>query len=180
MRNIRLTFRQTLTAALALLLTLAALPALAQRGDDSDRVSKNGKTTGTIDGVAITLEYGRPNVKGRQIWGGLVPYNKVWRTGANEATTISFDKDVTVEGQPLSAGTYGLFTIPTEGDWTVIFNKTAQQWGAFDYDSEQDALRVTVTPREGEHVETMDFVIEGNEVVLRWAELQVPFQVAAQ
>jgi hypothetical protein len=180
MRSTRLSSRPALTAALALLLTLTALPALAQRGDDADRASKNGKTTGTLDGVAVTVEYGRPNVKERKIWGGLVPYDKVWRTGANEATTISFDKAVTIEGEPLPAGTYSLFTIPTEGDWTVIFNKTAQQWGAYDYDAGQDALRVSVTPREGEHVETMDFVLEGDEVVLRWAGLEVPFRVAAQ
>lgn len=158
---------------------LAALPALAERGDDSDRASKNGRTAGTIDGLSVTLEYGRPNVKGRTIWGGLVPYGKVWRTGANEATTITFGQDVTVEGQKLAAGTYGLFTIPGEGDWTVIFNTVADQWGAFDYDPGKDALRVTVEPRAQEMVETMDFVIEGDEVVLRWEKLAVPFAVGA-
>jgi VCBS repeat-containing protein len=165
------------TLLLPLLLAVAALPASAGRGDDSNRKSKNGKTEGTIDGVAITLEYGRPNVKGRQIWGGLVPYGGVWRTGADEASTITFDQDVQVQGEKLAAGTYGLFTIPTEGEWTVIFNKVAEQWGAFSYDQEQDALRVTAAPRAAEHVESMEFVVDGSDVVLRWEKLAVPFEV---
>jgi hypothetical protein len=171
--------RTLFVAALALATVLAVLPAAAERGDDADRVSKNGKTTGTVDGVDVTLEYGRPNVKGREIWGGLVPYGKVWRTGANEATTITFGGDVLVEGEALPAGTYALLTIPGEEEWTVIFNKVAEQWGAFDHDAEQDALRVTVTPRAHEMVESMDFVVDGGEVVLRWAELAVPIKVAA-
>lgn len=171
--------RNPIVHALALITLLAALPALAERGDDSDRASKNGKTTGTVDGVSVTLEYGRPNVKGRTIWGGLVPYGKVWRTGADEATTITFSQDVMVEGQKLAAGTYGLFTIPGEKEWTVIFNQVADQWGAFGYDSGKDALRVTVEPRAHEMVESMDFVIEDGEVVLRWEKLAVPVSVRA-
>lgn len=173
--------RFTATAlGLAFAVALLAAPAVfAERGDDSNRASKNGKTTGTVDGVAVTLEYGRPNVKGRKIFGGLVPYGKVWRTGADEATTITFGGDVAVEGQPLAAGTYSLFTIPGEGAWTVIFNNTAEQWGAFNYDAAQDALRVEVEPRSGEAVESMDFVLDGDRVVLRWAGVEVPFSVAA-
>ncbi|MEO1085871.1 MAG: DUF2911 domain-containing protein, partial [Acidobacteriota bacterium] len=131
------------------------------------------------DGVAVTVEFGRPHVRDRQIWGELVPYDKVWRTGADEATTISFAEPVTVEGQPLDAGTYSLFTIPGEGKWTVIFNRKANQWGAYKYDAGEDALRVLVMPRTLEHVEVMDFEIDGADVVLRWADLAVPFTVAA-
>lgn len=171
--------RTSIVSALALVTLLAALPALAQRGDDSGRKSKNGKTAGTIDGVAVTLEYGRPNVNGREIWGGLVPYGEVWRTGADEATTVTFGQDVMVEGQKLAAGTYSLFTIPGEKEWTVIFNQVANQWGAYEYDSGKDALRVTVEPRAHEMVESMDFAIEGDEVVLRWEKLAVPFSVGA-
>lgn len=156
-----------------------ALPALAQRGDDATRASKSGKAAGSIGGVTVTVEYGRPNVKGRAVWGGLVPYGKVWRTGADEATTIAFDKNVTVEGKPLAAGTYALFTIPGEKAWTVVFNKTAQQWGAFKYDSAQDALRVEVEPRPHAVTETLTFEIAGDEVVLRWEKLAVAFRVAA-
>lgn len=160
-------------------LIAVTLPAAAERGDDSDRKSKNGKATGTIDGVSVTLEYGRPKVRDRQIWGGLVPYGKIWRTGANEATTITFDKPVEIEGKPLAAGTYALFTVPGESEWTVVLNSQAEQWGAYDYDDGKDVLRVEVEPRAHGHVEEMDFAIEGNEVVLMWAELAVPFQVAA-
>lgn len=163
---------------LGILVATLASAALAERGDDSDRKSKNGKTVGSIDGVEVTLEYGRPNVKGRQIWGGLVPYDKVWRTGADEATTITFGGGVTVEGEALEAGTYALFTIPGESEWTVIFNSVAEQWGAYNYDSGKDALRVSASPRASEHVESMDFVIEGSAVVLRWEKLAVPFSVA--
>lgn len=156
----------------------AALPAGAQRGDDANRKSKNGRTEGSIDGVSITLDYGRPNVNGRQIWGGLVAYDSVWRTGADEATTITFSGDVVVQGEPLAAGTYGLFTIPGESEWTIIFNEVADQWGAFSYDQDKDVLRVPATPRPGEHVEAMDFVLDGGDVVLRWEKLEVPFAVA--
>ena len=165
--------------ALPLLMAAAALPVWAERGDDSDRKSKNGRTEATIDGVAVVVEYGRPNVNGRQIWGGLVPYDSLWRTGADEATTIQLDQDVLIQGQPLAAGTYSLFTIPGETEWTFIFNKVAQQWGAFGYDEAEDALRVTVTPAPAEHVESMEFVVEGASVQLRWAEVAVGFDVAA-
>jgi hypothetical protein len=165
-----------LATALAVAL---ALPAHAQRGDDSKRKSKNGRTEGSIAGVAVAVEYGRPNVQGRAIWGGLVPYGQVWRTGADEATTIRFDKGVKIEGQSLAAGTYALFTIPGEKEWTVVFNKTAKQWGAFEYDAKQDALRVTVAPATGDPVESLDFVLEGDRVVLRWEKLRVGFRVAA-
>lgn len=156
-----------------------SVSALAQRGDDASRVSKNGKAMGTIDGVSVSIEYGRPQVKGRKIWGGLVPYGEVWRTGADEATTITFDKNVKIEGQTLVAGTYSLFTLPGEEHWQVIFNKVASQWGAFRYDQDEDVLRVQVTPETGDHVEEMDFSIEGNSVVLHWEKLRVPFEVSA-
>jgi hypothetical protein len=162
----------TLGLALAL-----ALPAFAVRGDDAKRKSKNGKTEGTIAGVAVAVEYGRPSVAGRAVWGALVPWGQVWRTGADEATTITFAKDVLVEGQKLAAGTYALFTIPGEKEWTVVFNKTAEQWGAYDYDAKQDALRVTVQPGATEPVESLDFVIDGGRVVLRWEKVAVGFEV---
>lgn len=171
--------RSTLVALAIPGLALAlALPALAVRGDDAKRKSKNGKTEGTVAGVAVTVEYGRPNVSGRAIWGQLVPYGQVWRTGTDEATAITFAKDVLVEGQKLAAGTYALFTIPGEKEWTVIFNRTAEQWGAFDYDAKQDALRVTVKPAAAAApVESLDFVFEGARVVMRWEKVAVGFEV---
>lgn len=166
----------TLTGSLAMVF---ALVAVAERGDDTDRASKNGMTQGEIDGVGIIVEYGRPKVKGREIWGGLVPYGKVWRTGADEATTIRLSKDAEVAGELLPAGRYGLFTIPGEERWTIVFNRVADQWGAFGYDDSEDVLRVEVEPRAAEHVEEMEFVIEDSELVLRWAELAVPIEISA-
>ena len=170
--------RSLLNVTFILLACLLVAPAaFAQRADDADRASKNGRTAATIDSVDIVIEYGRPNVKGREVWGKLVPYDKVWRTGANEATTISFSSDVAVEGEALSAGKYSLFTVPGADQWTVIFNNVAEQWGAFGYDPDQDALRVTVTPVEIEHVESMDFVADDSTIMFRWAKLGVPIVV---
>ena len=154
---------------------MMTLPALAQRGDDTDRLSKNGKVEGVIDGVEIVLEYGRPKVKDRVIWGDLVPYDKVWRTGANEANTISFSADVKIEGKALPKGEYALFTIPSAEKWIFIFNKVAKQWGSMQYDEAQDSLRVKVKPTSSDHVEEMTFHIHGNQVVLHWEKLSVAF-----
>jgi len=173
-----LKLRKSVFAMIALTV-LTTLPAAAAREDDADRKSKNGKTTGTIAGTEVTIEYGRPSVRERQIWGELVPNGKVWRTGADEATTITFGADVVVEGQALTAGTYSLFTIPGDGEWTIILNRTAEQWGAYDYDAGQDALRVTVTPQSGDHVETMDFIVDEHSFALRWGKLVVPVRVSS-
>jgi hypothetical protein len=115
-----------LTVTLSLVCLFAA-PALAERGDDANRKSKNGRLDAPVDGVGVVVEYGRPQVRGREVWGALVPRGKVWRTGADEAATITFAAPVEVEGQPLAAGTYALFTIPGEERWTVIFNRQAEQ-----------------------------------------------------
>jgi len=164
---------------IATFLLVSTIPATAQRGDDSGRASKNGKVEGTIDGVKVVVEYGVPLVNARKIWGGLVPFDKVWRTGANEATTISFDKDVMVEGQKLAAGTYGLFTIPGEKEWSFLFNTVAKQWGDSKYDKANDALQVKVNAEACEMVEAMAFKIDGSKVVLVWEKLSVGFTVAA-
>ena len=168
----------TKTLMILIAALLVALPLAAQRGDDADRVSKNGRTEGEIDGVGVVLEYGRPNVKGRALWGELVPFDAVWRTGANEATTIELSADATINGEALPAGKYSMFTIPTEEGFTVIFNKVASQWGAFNYDAAEDALRVTVPASECEHVEAMEFVIEGDSVMMRWGERAFVLDVA--
>jgi hypothetical protein len=104
----------------------------------------------------ITLTYSRPNVKGRQIFGYTEPYNTVWRTGANAATTITFTDDVTLDGHKVAAGTYGLFSIPGVDEWTIILNKTSKQWGAYDYKQADDYLRFTIKPMQiKENVETL-------------------------
>lgn len=171
--------RKLATFVVALALIATAAPLAAQRGDDTKRKSKNGRAEGMAGGAAVTIEYGRPKVGGRAIWGALVPYGKVWRTGADEATTVRFDRDVLVEGQRLAAGTYALFTIPTEAKWTVIFNRTAQQWGAYDYKKADDVLRVEVAPRAHEHVEELELAIEGDAILMRWEKLELPIVVRA-
>src|SRR5271165_4290797 len=112
--------------------------------------SQHAIVTQRLGVTDITINYHRPLANGRKIWGGLVPYGQVWRAGANENTTITFRDPVTVEGQPLDRGTYGLHMIPGENEWTVIFSKMADAWGSFTYDEKEDALRVTVKPQATE------------------------------
>jgi hypothetical protein len=165
---------------------LAALAATAVSAQQQPltvpRLSPNASISQTIGITEVTLHYSRPGINGRAIWGGLVPYNQVWRTGANENTTISFSTPVKVEGHDLAAGLYGLQTIPTADEWTIIFSKDAQLWGAFDYKQEHDALRVQVKPRPAELQERMTFEITdltdtSAKVVLRWEKLQVPVKI---
>lgn len=164
--------------ALALLLAAAAT-AFAQRGDDTNRRSKNGRLAATVDGVDVVVEYGRPQVRGREIWGALVPYGELWRTGADEATTLTVAAPVAIEGEALPAGTYALFTIPGEERWTVIVNRQAKQWGAMSYDQAEDALRVEVTPRPGPEAEELTFAAAEDGIVLQWAGLEVPIRIAS-
>ncbi|SDM23051.1 Protein of unknown function [Catalinimonas alkaloidigena] len=148
-----------------------------------DRPSPAKTASGKVGDATITIDYSSPAVKGRTVWGDLVPYNDVWRTGANEATVIKFDKDVTVEGKKLSAGEYALFTIPTADRWTVIFNDEAKQWGAFNYNAEKDVLRVEVSPKKArDFAEQMEFVIEsdGNQagtIYLTWENMMIPIKI---
>lgn len=153
--------------------TLLDLPRESQHATLMQRV-------GTTD---ITIDYHRPSVKGRAIWGTLVPYDQVWRAGANENTTFTTTSDVTVEGQKLAAGTYGLHMIPTASTWTVIFSKDHTAWGSFFYKPEMDALRVTVTPHACPMTEqlTYDFSnvsATGTTLSLRWEKLEVPIAIA--
>ena len=134
--------------------------------------------TGKVGASGVTVTYSSPAVKGRPIWGGLVPYGQVWRAGANEATTVEFSKAVTVEGKALPAGKYGFFVIPTEKQWTVIFNKVPNQWGAYEYSEKQDALRVTVTPRKAASMaERLVYEVKPTGLVLRWENLEAPIAI---
>lgn len=149
--------------------------------DKSKRPSPPATATGTINGINVTVEYSRPSVKGRKIMGGLVPYGEVWRTGANEATTISFDKDVKIEGQTLPAGKYTLFTIPGEQEWSIIFNKKLGQWGAYDYEKnkDQNALVVKVKPTATEFTEMFTIDVGAGAVTLKWENTAVSFKITA-
>jgi hypothetical protein len=142
--------------------------------------SPRKEMTGNIGDVKVTVNYGSPSKKGRDIWGGLVPYGNVWRTGANSGTLVEFSEDVTVEGEALPAGKYSLFTIPSEGEVIVIFNKGLEHWGTGSYDESEDALRVTVTPEaQDESMESLEFMIDEDNLVLAWDTWHVPVAIAA-
>lgn len=130
-------------------------------------------------GATVTINYAQPSVKGRTIGNEIAPYGKVWRTGANAATQFEVSKDVTVNGKELKAGRYSLFTIPGVKEWTIIFNKTWDQWGAYKYDEKEDALRITVKPVKAKaFTEKMTFTIaKSGDVDLFWGDVQVGFKV---
>ena len=134
--------------------------------------------TGKINGATITINYGSPSVKGREIWGKLVPFNQVWRAGANDATTFETDKEVTIEGSKLPAGKYSFFVIPNEKECVIIFNKEAKQWGAYKYKEKEDQLRVTVKQKVAKtKAEKLVYLIEKNTVSLNWENWTIPFSV---
>lgn len=133
---------------------------------------------GKFKGATVTVNYGSPSVKGREIWGGLVPYGKIWRAGANDATTIETDKDLTVEGKTLPAGKYSIFIIPEKDNATVIFNKVAKQWGAYDYNEKEDVLRVKVKPVVSkEKAEKLVYKINKDNITLSWDNWNIPISV---
>jgi hypothetical protein len=149
------------------------LPTLSQRALVTQRI-------GLTD---ITIVYHEPLVDGRDLWGKVVPYGKVWRAGANENTTITFTDDVTVEGKPLPAGTYGLHMIPDKDQWTVIFSKNSTSWGSFTYDDKEDALRVTAKPQQAEFREALTYTFDdvkpdSTAATLRWDKLAVPVHIS--
>lgn len=134
----------------------------------------------SIGGAYVRIDYSSPGVKGRKVWGELVKYDEVWRTGANEATVLLVDQPVLFEGKPLRAGRYGFFTIPQPDRWTIIINAEPDQWGAFEYDKSQDILRVQVSPETGaELAERLSFMRrDDGKIALAWDYLQVPFEIS--
>ena len=170
--------------ALCLSILAVAAPVFAQNDLNLPDVSQAAEVKQRIALTDITVNYHRPLVNGRKIWGGLVPYGKVWRAGANENTTIEFSDPVSVEGKPLAKGTYGLHMIPNQDSWTVIFSKTNTGWGSYSYDQKEDASRVDVKPRPlAENKEALEFDFEdlkptSTTVTLKWEKLGVPFTVS--
>lgn len=166
---------------LALLVSVLSLPALAQKLELPAK-SPAAKLTQTVGLTDITIEYSSPAVKGRKVWGALVPYNEVWRTGANASTRITFSKDVTVESTPVPAGSYSFFAIPTATTWTLILSKEAFQPGSFAYKKEQDLVRVTVKPaaismRERLAYLVSDFTEDEAKIDLEWEKVRVSLPV---
>jgi Protein of unknown function (DUF2911) len=147
------------------------------------RASQRATVTQRIGLTDIAITYHRPSVGGREIWGKTVPYGQVWRAGANDNTTIAFTDDVSIEGKPLPAGTYGLHSIPDKDQWTIIFSKNSTSWGSFSYDQKEDALRVTVKPHPAESFDMLTYVFDDVKpdsaaATLRWEKLAVPFRVS--
>lgn len=170
--------KKVFSFALLASLVFSGLTACAQ-GDKANRPSPPAKVTQTVStGATISIDYSQPALKGRTIGTDVEPMaGKVWRTGANEATVFETDKDIMVEGQKLSAGKYGLFTIMNGNDWTIIFNKTWNQWGAFDYKQADDVLRVNVkSSTASSAMERMTFMIDkSGKISLIWGTLKVDF-----
>jgi hypothetical protein len=161
-----------------------ACTALAQNDLSLPDVSQAAEVKQRIALTDVTINYHRPLVNGRKIWGGLVPYGQVWRAGANENTTFEVSDPVTIEGQPLPKGVYGLHTIPTADTWTIIFSKTNTAWGSYSYKQDEDALRVTVKSRPlQESEEALEYEFEDLKptsatITLKWEKLAVPFKIA--
>lgn len=161
-----------------------ATPALAQL--ELPRPSPFAKVVQTVGLTEITVDYSSPAVKGRKIWGGLVPYDKMWRAGANSATKVTFSRDVKVDGKPVAAGSYALFIIPGKATWTVVLNKDANQNAlGREYKQDHDAVRVTVKPQAVPHRErlaylVLDFSDEKATLAMEWEKVRVgvPIELA--
>ena len=175
--------RQRPTVVIGLLMLIACGTMFGQSVQlNLPRDSQHASVSQRIGITDITVNYHRPLVKGRAIWGKVVPYGQVWRAGANENTLVTFTDAVSVEGKPLDKGTYGLHMIPNEDQWTVIFSKINTAWGSFTYKDSEDALRVTVKPQATDFREALSYDIdqptENSAVVtMRWEKVAVPFKV---
>lgn len=165
--------------ALVILIALVFSTQLfAQKGPKEDRNSPPAKVSAVAAKSIITIDYSQPYVKGRKVWGGIVPLDSVWRTGANEATTFETSREIRVNGNVLPAGKYSLFTIPSADEWTVIFNKQAEQWGSKSYDVKQDQLRFKVKPGKTKSLqEQLVFYIENNLVLLKWENTELVLNI---
>ena len=178
MNTKRIQSRLFLTLATCLITSL-----LWAQGDRANRPSPPATASGKIKDANITINYSSPAVKGRKIFGDLVPYGQVWRAGANEATIFETDKAIKVEGKPLPAGKYSLYAIPGEKEWTIVFNKQTGQWGvkrggATSRDESQDALTVKVKPKKASGMnERLAYDVNDKGFVLRWENVEVPVSI---
>jgi hypothetical protein len=162
------------TAFLALAFAFASFAAFAQ----AEKPSPAKTAEGTVNGTKITINYSSPAVKGRVIWGDLVPLGQVWRAGANDATTFEISKDIKVQGQTLPKGKYTFFIIPGEYESTLIFNKVEKQWGAYSYDASKDALRVNVPSQQTSNMEErLVYEVKSDGFEVRWEYRKVSAKI---
>lgn len=167
--------KTTLKTLMILALAVSLNTELQAQGIKIPQASSAQTITQSFGLGKINVSYSRPNTKGRKVFGGMEPFDKVWRTGANSATSITFSDPVKIGGKELAAGTYGLFTIPGKEEWTVIFNKDSKQWGAYEYKEAEDVLRIKVKPvKLKEKVET--FTIQFANVYPTTAQLQLSWE----
>lgn len=174
----------TLFVSLFLIFIMFNEMAVSQdRDNTSPRVSPSASVSQTIGTTTIEITYGRPGVRDREVFGSLVPFQEVWRAGADESTAITFSDDVFLGGERVEAGTYSLYTIPGEDNWTIIINEKLS-WGT-QYEESEDLLRVNTEPEEGQYME--QFMIyfqnisdEQGELVLHWDETKVPVTIAVE
>lgn len=156
----------------------ACLMVFQSNAQEKKRTSPKAEVSGTVGGAKVNIVYCRPSADGRKMIGVKEPYGQVWRTGANAATSIEFDKPVKIEGKDLAAGKYALFTIPNENEWTIIINKDYNQNGAYNYDQEKDILRVNVKAKKTDKfVETFTITPEKDRVSLKWENTEVAFKI---
>ncbi|NBC65328.1 MAG: DUF2911 domain-containing protein [Bacteroidetes bacterium] len=166
----------------ALIVGFLSQSATAQeRGSDEARVSPNATVSQTIGTTEVMVTYGRPGVRDRDIFGGLVAFGEVWRTGANESTALVLSDDVMIEGEEVSAGTYSIYTIPGNDEWTIIINEKLS-WGT-QYDESMDYVRVTAEPEDSYFVEQFMIYFEdvsenSGELVLHWDDTKVPVTIS--
>jgi len=156
-----------------------SLPIIAP---DDVQKSQSGAVFQRVANTDIEVVYDRPVARGRELFGGIVPYDEVWNPGANDATAVSFSREVTINGEPLAAGRYSIWAIPRAGDWTVIFSHAADVYHTPYPGEEEDAIRLTITPQRGDHVETLAYyfpMVEGKDTELRlhWGETVVPMLI---
>lgn len=169
-----------MTINLTAFLTMAAMLVCVTSWAQSPAATATGKLA---NGTNVTIKYSAPSVKGRKVWGDLVPYNKVWRAGANEATVIEFDKDVTIEGKAVPKGKYSVYAIPTDKQWEIVINSQTGQWGinrdqSTTRDPAKDVAVVKVTPKKSSSMnEALKYTVNSNGFSLLWENLEVPVSV---
>lgn len=148
----------------------------------TNRPSPPDADTLLVDNDTVLISFSSPRVKGRDIWGGLVPYGQIWRSGANEATYLMTTTSLLISEDTLAAGSYAIFTLPSEAEWIIIFNSDWDQWGAYDYEPEKDVLQVKVTPRKSKFQENMQFSIDKEALRFSWEKLayEIPISLLGE
>ncbi len=164
-----------------LFITIVSTTGFAQINTPS--ASPSATLTQSLGLTKVTIDYSRPSVKGRKIFGDLVPFGKVWRTGANKITSIKFDDEIYINGAVMKPGSYGLYTIPGKGEWTIMINRDDKQWGAYEYDPNKEVIRFTVQPMQPQEfteqmtIDFVEFKPTTAFISIRWESTEVRFRI---